>query len=185
MQTVPPRKFSLADAMVLIAAIALGFCLVRLTSPPGSDIWSSLSMAKGGMSTFVMIQNAGQLVGPFLVTLTFALLMLRLRRPRPHLRRVLSQPGSTACIAATIAIVVEIVWIGSLLAVGSRFIHLSTVFVSYAQQVSFAVLGGWTVLAVSGRWRNDPSWIDRAGRVMGMAWIVMTAIHFGGYFLVV
>jgi hypothetical protein len=181
MQTVPPRKFSLADAMVLIAAIALGFCLVRLTFPS----WSDIRSAKGGMSTFLIIQNTGQLVVPFLVTLTFALLMLRLRRPRPRLRRVLSQPGSTACIAATIAIVVEIAWIGSLLAVGSRFIHLSSVFVGYAQQVSFAVLGGWTILAVSGRWRNDPSWIDRAGRVMGMAWIVMTAIQFGRYFLIV
>jgi hypothetical protein len=41
----------------------------------------------------------------------------------------------------------------------------------YHIDVGFAVLGGWAVLVLSGRWRPEPSWIDRAGRIIGATWI--------------
>jgi len=132
-----------------------------------------------------VIQESSQAAVPFLAAWTTAVLLLRFRRPRPRVRRALSQPGATACVAATVVNAVQAVWIGSLLAAGSRFIDLSSVFAGYAQQVSFGVLAAWTVLAASGRWRNEPTWIDRAGRVMGVAWILITAIHWGSYFLIV
>ncbi|MGO9914164.1 MAG: hypothetical protein ACLQIB_05540 [Isosphaeraceae bacterium] len=137
------------------------------------------------MKKFLVIQESSQAVVPFLAAWTTALLLLRLRRPRPRIRRALFEPGATACVAATVVIAVQAAWISALLAAGSRIIHLSTVFEGYAQQVSFGVLAAWTVLAVSGRWRNEPTWIDRAGRVMGVTWILITAVHWGSYFLIV
>jgi hypothetical protein len=39
------------------------------------------------------------------------------------------------------------------------------------------IFSAWFVLAVSGRWRPEPSWIDRSGRVLAVAWIVRYLIH--------
>ena len=48
---------------------------------------------------------------------------------------------------------------------------------------AFAIIVAWTMLAVQRRWRNEPSWIDRAGRVLGVAWVLagtaVAAILFG------
>ncbi|MFI5459156.1 MAG: hypothetical protein ACHRXM_27320 [Isosphaerales bacterium] len=79
---------------------------------------------------------------------------------------------------------IEAVWILSLLAVGSRVFNVGTVFAFYAQQVSFAVFGGWSALALSGRWRPEPSWIDVAGRITGVVWLAVTAVSWCRYFLV-
>ena len=40
------------------------------------------------------------------------------------------------------------------------------------------IISAWLVLAVSGCWRPEPSWIDRSGRVLAIAWIVRHLIHF-------
>ena len=34
-----------------------------------------------------------------------------------------------------------------------------------------AVIGGWLGLRLAGRWRPDPGWIDRLGRILGWTWI--------------
>jgi len=66
MPAATPRKFSLADAMVLVAATAFGLFLVRRTFPEWSDIRSSLRTANSGMKTFLVIQEASQAVVPLL-----------------------------------------------------------------------------------------------------------------------
>ncbi len=33
------------------------------------------------------------------------------------------------------------------------------------------MIGAWVCLWLSGRWAAEPSWIDRAGRVLGLFWI--------------
>jgi hypothetical protein len=47
----------------------------------------------------------------------------------------------------------------------------------HAPMVSLAILGGWLVLALSGSWRPEPTWIDRAGRGLAFAWIFATAVQ--------
>ncbi len=89
-----------------------------------------------------------------------------------------------ACTVATIAMAIETLWIGSLLWIGSGFIHAETIFVGYAQQVSFAVVGAWLALALSGRWRTETSWIDRLGRLLGWLWVGVTVLNWSGYYLI-
>ncbi len=38
------------------------------------------------------------------------------------------------------------------------------------------VRGIWLGLAASGRWRPERSWVDRLGRVLGVAWIAITIL---------
>lgn len=181
-----PRPFGVGDAMILIAAMAVGTLAVRWSLPELADLRSDVARASPpGMRPFLYIQYAGSAFNPYLATVTAAWLFIRLRRPHPGWRRLGRQPGFIACAVATAAMAIEAAWIGALLAIGSRFIHVSTIFVGYAQEVSFAVAGGWIALAISGRWRTEPGWIDRMGRIIGIVWILVTVVEWSRYFLLV
>ncbi len=41
----------------------------------------------------------------------------------------------------------------------------------HAPIAAACVLVSWTLLVLQRQWRCDRSWIDRAGRVLGVAWI--------------
>ena len=48
--------------------------------------------------------------------------------------------------------------------------------VSFASPCGPAVAAVWTVLALSGRWRPEGSWIDRLGRLLGATWILISLL---------
>jgi hypothetical protein len=110
-----------------------------------------------GFRIALMIQVGLSAFNAYLAALTPALLIMRWCHPHPSLRRVVRQRGTIACAVATAATVIEALWIASVVAVGSDFIHASTVFVGYVQQVSFAGAGAWFAMALSGRWRPEAS----------------------------
>jgi hypothetical protein len=56
-------------------------------------------------------------------------------------------------------------------------IHLHMIQRGY---VATAVAGAWFVLLLAGWWRPEPSWIDRAGRVIGILWIVPYLLYHAG-----
>lgn len=43
---------------------------------------------------------------------------------------------------------------------------------------SYSVAATWGVVALAGRWRSEPTWLDRAGRVLGGYWVVATLFWF-------
>jgi hypothetical protein len=47
---------------------------------------------------------------------------------------------------------------------------------SFAWPCGYAVAAVWLVLAVSGRWRPEKSWIDWLGWVLGAIWILITVL---------
>ncbi len=42
---------------------------------------------------------------------------------------------------------------------------------AFSAPCGFSVAAIWVLLALSGRWRPERSWIDRLGRLLGVAWI--------------
>jgi hypothetical protein len=38
--------------------------------------------------------------------------------------------------------------------------------------VGAAVIATWVILAVSGHWHSERSWIDRTGRMIGIGWVL-------------
>jgi hypothetical protein len=52
----------------------------------------------------------------------------------------------------------------------------STLVASFASPCGPAVAAVWLVLALSGRWRPEKSWIDRLGRLLGAMWIMISAL---------
>jgi hypothetical protein len=118
--------------------------------------------------------------------LTLAFTAFVLRRPRAGLRVVLRRPGPAACVAACAAMIVMATRISvksyAMFAIGgldgsfeARYVYASLV--GDYVRIGFAVLGAWLALLMARGWRPEPSWLDRAGRVLGWAWLSMALFH--------
>jgi hypothetical protein len=183
MRIATDRKFTLSDAMVLVAATAVGFWLIRAT-----EMYFSVEPT-GKLRYLEVAERGASAMTPFLATWTPAWLVLGLRRPRPRWRVLARRPGAVACVAATLmlgfetasylattAVVPDAVWKG--------LVPFRNQLLPYIlpRRVAPAVAGAWLVLALGGRWRPDPSWLDRSGAALGIAWIaydlVISLIHF-------
>jgi hypothetical protein len=182
MRTLVPRKFTLIDAMVLIAATGIALVPVRIffwESLRFPDEWSAREILDTSLNLHVML-------APFAICLGCSLWLLRIKSPRPRLRRTFRQPGMAATTAALVHLLLS--WIGLLIFVYVNRVSLNSLFeLSLWIRIGMlptALLGAtvsavWAVLWLSGAWRSEPSWIDRAGRALGTYW-VMTSV-FGGW----
>ena len=77
----PKRRLTLLDVMILVAATAIALALARATVSPVQPDGEAIVVAWA-----------------FLTPLSWAVLLLRLKRPRPGLRRLTSRPGDAACL---------------------------------------------------------------------------------------
>lgn len=180
------RRFTISDGMILVAATAVGLAW-------GGSNWRQVGQ---GMNPLGGVWDDGrQLIialamsaMPSLMAWTLALLIVRLRRPRPSWRRVARQPGTTACLAASLPIAASGAIIAGFLIHYARMRELPAAFwrefpgnlVEFlffpAPFAGFSVLVAWAMLGLQRQWRGERGWIDRAGRVLGVSWIVMMAI---------
>lgn len=172
------RPLTLSDAMALVAATAIGLGLSRALQ----------SAQYPGCPHFVTIEL------PQLFVWTITLYALRLRRPCPPRERRLNQPGAVACAVVTLLL--------PLLGVVAALSRGAVVLLKYygwkgpggypppgllcvlgAAIAGTAVTGAWLGLAISGRRRPEPGWLDRTGRVLGTGWIVHAGVLTGVAFV--
>jgi hypothetical protein len=200
-----PRKFLLSDAIVLVAATAVGLDLVKPFSAAMTPVrWTPpfpfgsrfLGWIEGVWVGLVLASH-------FAVAWTLAILGLRLRRPRAPWRRLVRQPGLVAGLMVASVLVLRLLGFATMCvrvlgqsnlrnvtslggggigrAGGGAFMGLPEGylwfdfdhFLNTMAMIGVAVGSGWVLLLVSGRWRAEPSWIDRAGRVLGWFWIAI------------
>lgn len=181
------RPFTIADAMILVAATAIGFGVDRI---PNWIVFPDLgTRGNAGSRAFTYSQAISQIqLGsvPFLTAWTIAFPALRLRRPRPAIRRCLREPGMVACCGASVGVLVNALWVLVLTLAfypdpTVDFFYRSNDVKVYAVQVGFAVIGSWTGLVLIRGWTPIPCWIDRLGRVLGLLWISMIGIYLAQY----
>jgi hypothetical protein len=163
------RPFTIADAMILIAATAAGLALTRrgpmewLNWEPGQWFW------KVGR----FLQGPATLFG---VTMSLGLIVIRLRRPRPRIIRVMRQPGMAAACAVVVATVAAVVWWTAfdLFTEGGWSTKESIARISRLQgeTVGPTVATVWLGLWLAGRWRPEKSWIDSSGQALGLLFLI-------------
>ncbi len=176
------RKFTILDGMILVAAIACGFAMRRAMEGAFDNVLSLDNWL--GRTT----REPVRAMLPFLLMLTPAVLALRLRRPRPELRRLARQPGMAASCAAIWPIAMTLA--GFAWTYGTRtppsgdptwaVRNDGMVLDDCGAKVGIFVLAAWLSLALSGRRRPERSWIDRLGRIVGIGWILILAIDILG-----
>jgi hypothetical protein len=104
MGVIKSRRFTVLDAMVLVAATGAGFTLLRLFLAQGmcfNDVYVETRAAS-------FAHTAQEAAFPFLLTWTPVVLLLGVRRPRPPMRRLARQPGMAACAAATLVLSLQL-----------------------------------------------------------------------------
>jgi hypothetical protein len=161
------RKLSVLDGMILIAALAGWFASVRYFAGHSNlrNIWYPWDY---GITRIYRNQ-----ISLLLAILSLAVVIIRLRSPRPTRPGLLRQPGFAACLASVFA-----------LGLGALSQALAThagmgdwqavprmIFWQAWPYSGPAVLGAWLTLRLTRRWRPERSAIDRLGRVIGWLWI--------------
>jgi hypothetical protein len=169
-RVIPLRRFTILDGVVMVVPLAVGFALARpfvrdflslLNSPDNTPLWLRRSgLVIGLASRFVAMGMLGLLVAGLLPR-------------RPPLRRLSRQPGVVACAAAALAMAAG-GWLVLFLST-FRTVHISSAdayrWPFFEARIMPAVAAAWVALAWGGRWRSEPSWVDRAGRALGAYWI--------------
>ena len=165
------RPFTLADAMTLIAATAVALPLLKAFFA----VWfPTPSPLDRGQRLAVFVGVCSIVLG----VLTPAILAIRLAKPRPSWRRVRRQPGFVACGVVLAWGLYEVV-----LYVTSSLIHPMADFrlIRFAeglpQWFGPAVAAAWVGLAISGNFRPEPGWVDRAGRAVAAGWLALYALR--------
>ena len=187
-----PRPFTLADLMVLIAAIAAGFPLARWirTEPRKFPGFSYTSFGAGNWLDHIWTLEPSC----FAALLTLTLIPLRWRGPRPSAARVIRQPGAVACLAAAGAMVAglhadlageSIRNISYSYAPGGSPLIRTNIWywASVVRPIPLVVIGAWSALALGGRWSPERSWIDRLGRALGVFWVAAYPVRLLGTWL--
>jgi hypothetical protein len=169
------RPLTIADAMILVSASAIGALILRSYLPGFLHMAGSISSIFpdrwGLWQAWYWVQGpASCVVVPWMA----AMIVIRLRAPRPNRFRLACQPGFIACLAVMASLLPGMLWYASIqhrpgfqLAGG-----FEQAWVCITRWTNTAVIGGWLSLALSRRFRPEPSWIDRMGRVLGVYWLV-------------
>jgi hypothetical protein len=190
MQAVVPRKFTLVDAMVLIVAVAVAFVPIRLFLWENwhfPEEWSVPEIGRTGLEINVSLV-------PLALSLSAAILLLGMKKPRSNIRRAFRKPGIAACTVALVYAVLSAM-------AYAVFLHFSyaldrgvfddrssaMLWIRIGMQPIFLVGGAvasvWIVMWLNGTWRAEPSWIDRAGTALGIYWIMISVFFGWAFFL--
>ena len=198
MSEVKSRIFSIMDLMILIAVTAVGLAWWRILTPFGF-FHGSLGSISPGHSLREKLNRVLWVVYdlyPLVVTWTFGFLLLRLRSPRPILRRMARQPGFTAGCAVLVALAsqfgemagwgtaVEGLWPFVIVTLRGLIFYRDALeynlcFDQTIKQIASAVASVWGMMCLGRVLRPERSWIDRLGRALGILWIVMYLIRIG------
>jgi hypothetical protein len=122
---------------------------------------------------------------------SIAIFSLRFRHELSARRHLWSEPGFLACVSVVFTFSWKLLCFGFLLA--TEFVRTGPA--EYVQhfkaetfgQIAFmelrpganvggAVLLAWLVIWASGRCRPRPTWLDWAGRLLGVAWVCLSLL---------
>jgi hypothetical protein len=181
------RPFRLSDAMILIAAVGVGTAWLvsvihthdeRGYIPESFDASTPMNLLRS------LAYGVRGYLPPILAWLSVGITVIRLRRPRPGVRRIGRRPGAVACLVALASWWLGAIW-STITGICQRI--EADRLGDWAASVWFeltdyptpaaglCVAASWSALWLAGAWRPCPCWIDRIGRAVGSAWVAYFA----------
>ncbi len=181
------RDFHILDAIVLIAATGVGIAgyiavqryLEREGPPPprGADAFPFEASLRFRVHDFCRGFPC------LLLAWGFAVLLLRLRTPRPRSRRMFRAPGAAACLAVFVMLTVRAAeLLVTLLVRALRPLHMSIIgwapsFMDVLSSVGEAagpgILALWVILAVNRALILSRDWLEILALAVSLGWIVL------------
>ncbi len=177
------RRLTLLDLMIAVAGLAVGLWIM----PHGlvAVAETAFPIITGPYAVSVRTQWLSHLIVrysyPVAVIWSLTVLVLAITPPCPPVRRLVRQPGFVACcvVAMTVLITGPLAFAISQhnfiagLPTSTRLqIYLGEALTFRRGEGGFAVASAWLVLWANGRWRSQPSWADRLGRLLGLFWVL-------------
>jgi hypothetical protein len=154
--------------MIFVAVLAVWFAALRYVAEKTNltSIWQ--------LGDYGFIRILHNQIGLLLFLLSFAAVLIRLGPPCRSRRKLWRQPGLTACAAANLGVAVQTLYMAlyshAALLSWERFIMGA--FWTGWPNCGSVVAGAWLTLIFTGRWRAEPSAIDRLGRMIGACWLI-------------
>ena len=174
------RKPTLADLLILVAALGIGFGATRP--------WVSLFGLLSERPPLRYLARLFCMSIPCGIAATFAWMAIRWRMPRPKWLRLMRQPGLFACCGSLIIASVGFshgMAIRLLMPENSGTTFEGTVIRVLGDYIvpfpGYGVLVSWGLLLVSGRWRRERGWIDATGIVLGVYWVIISISTWVGF----
>ncbi|QDV38092.1 hypothetical protein [Tautonia plasticadhaerens] len=186
------RPFGVLDVMILVGSVSVGLGVIRAIFPEIRWDYFARELQSGDLSDAIVACMELWLIlaSPILLGLSAATVAIRLRRPRPSLRRALRSPGVQGCswivLGFASAIVLLLGWstlAGPLL---NRTVDvlaelpglLGMALLVSLPASSFAIVAGWaTASAFLPRRRACPGcWIDRLGLAVCGLWCLSSPL---------
>jgi hypothetical protein len=173
----PRWRFRLSDSLILVAAFGVALALSRSLVWPGVPRFLFDQPDEPSWKKYLSSYYVLGIGSRFSSMLAIGLLIVFLRAPRPGLRKLFRQPGAVACLAVVVTMVVNGIQAGAwvlfrTVAIGGVTDSFQPVWES---RIAPAVVAAWTALWLGGRWRAEPSALDRAGRLVGLYWVYFAA----------
>ncbi len=170
------RPFTLADAMILVAATTPSLILLRLAASLGL---LTLKISLAPALVYLSIVTVGGAC--ILVGLTLALLILTVRQPRRDRRHAIRGPGFVVCAVVLVASALPItIFAVSQLQQGlgeNLDVYLDELVRNLVSCAGPMIISAWLALVLAGRWRPRPICSDRLGRVTGACWVFLYACN--------
>jgi hypothetical protein len=172
----PQRRFQILDALVLVAASAIGIAWSLAWARGWWRPWKLLALNVHDFCDFFTF---------FLVPWTLAFILLRISMPRPSLRRLGQSPGTAACLTVLIVFVIGLVEALTSWGLQVLWLRLKDDSVSKVTEVLLdvtsesstragpSVLAVWLILALIRRFRLQRDWIELLGLTLSIGWIVL------------
>lgn len=175
----PSRRFTMLDALILVVMTAAALGIHRYV---GTDIWErwerqlKRQVQDGMPPRYLWTTRTGWcevMIAPLALLAAPTLLSLNLVPPRPPRRRWTTQVGALACMAAMVAFTFHLTAVGtdSWTRYGKYEDPFHFGLVEWLEfplwDAGIAVAAVWAIMALGGRLRSEPTWIDRSGRLLG------------------
>ncbi len=175
------RKLTVLDALILVAAVAVGLAGARHFMPSeagGESYPNSLEVDprtafRHGLEVFNGWLACSAYV---LAPVTVALAALRIWAT-PRLRRLARRPGAVACGAVALTVGWDLARSAVYVLIGlasgrpyEGFWQFTCLLVS-GENAGLAIASAWGLLLASGRWRREPGWLDGGGIALGAFWV--------------
>lgn len=177
MASPPVRRFGVMDTVILVAALAVAAASIRPLVQFGTGMVGFFEECFPSVKRTAYTEVALNAVEPWLAALTVAFIVIRLRRPRPPFRRLVRQPGMAACLAVLSLMAVNCLAAGVALAILGTPREEEALYLQFVtplfRETGGGVLAVWFVMVLAGVCRPEPGWVDRAGRLLGLCWVVM------------
>lgn len=163
----PARSFTVRDAMILVAATAVGVFGYRINY----SILAEMDIGPWGL--FGKVRSWEYLYGPGLTALSAALVVVRLLSPRPSrvaLFRRMGFVASCVALALTTRCFADNLLFGWL--VGPDDEPLMFEWRAAIQEASVGILVTWSVLVLADCLWAGRGWIDRALEAVAILWVL-------------